>query len=494
MDEPRSPLPAAAEFDVTALAPPDALLDALTEQLAAWMPTQRWYAHKSTGTPVVEIRGWAPLRVAPDHLVLMTVVGAFTGEGEALYQVPLLLRRPHEAPAEKGDRAEQGTAAEAGAEIGVVAVPGGPVRAEDATRTAAGRAALLELLTSHGGTVGPELRLAVHRTRHPVELTRADGARNRLLSGEQSNTSMIFEAQPTGGARPVIVKLFRLLQHGENPDVTLQAALNQAGSDRVPPPLGSARLALGELRTHAMFAQEFLPGVEDAWRTALDQARTGTDFSAPAAALGEALAEVHRDLAAALGARTTDRPRAEAMVALMRERLDQVAAELDQVSTHRAHLDQLLSAAGTVDWPPLQRIHGDLHLGQVLSTPDRGWVLLDFEGEPLRPLAQRSLPDCPLRDVAGMLRSLDYVAGAVAHEHGGDASAWAIHARQAFLDGYTRKARPGLDAPAQQTLIAAFEADKAVYEALYEARHRPDWPPIPLSALARISAAAAAAG
>src|SRR5690625_6258701 len=87
----------------------------------------------------------------------------------------------------------------------------------------------------------------------------------------------------------------------------------------------------------------------------------------------------------------------------------------------------------------MQRVHGDLHLGQVLSTPDRGWVLLDFEGEPLRPLAQRSLPDCPLRDVAGMLRSLDYVAGAVAHEHGLDASAWAFRARQAFLDGYTHR-------------------------------------------------------
>src|SRR5699024_10591931 len=94
------------------------------------------------------------------------------------------------------------------------------------------------------------------------------------------------------------------------------------------------------------------------------------------------------------------------------------------------------------------------------------WVLLDFEGEPLRPLAQRSLPDCPLRDVAGMLRSLDYVAGAVAHEHGLDASAWAFRARQAFLDGYTHEAGPGTDPAAQPLLIAALEAAKAVYEAL----------------------------
>src|SRR5699024_9801095 len=126
------------------------------------------------------------------------------------------------------------------------------------------------------------------------------GADSQLLTGEQSNTSMIFGMHPEADrARPVIIKLFRLLQDGENPDVVLQSALGQAGSTRVPPPLGSVRLALASLRTHSMFAQEFLPGVEDAWRTALEQARAGTDFSAPAAALGQVLAEVHRDLAVA---------------------------------------------------------------------------------------------------------------------------------------------------------------------------------------------------
>ena len=545
MDEPSSPPPADVGFDVTELAAPDVLLEALTEQLAAWMPLQRWYAHKGTGAPAVRIRGWAPLRVAADHLVLMAVVGASAGEGEALYQVPLVLRRPQQSPdrtqesphrpRESPHRTQesphrprgravqsQGGAGqsvaspdppEEGAEIGVIAVPGGPLRAEDATRSPVGRAALLDLLVSGGGALGPQLRLSARSSHAPAAPAPSGevnsrlpsgeedsrllpgGADSQLLTGEQSNTSMIFGMHPEAGrARPVIIKLFRLLQDGENPDVVLQSALGQAGSTRVPPPLGSVRLALASLRTHAMFAQEFLPGMEDAWRTALEQARAGTDFSAPAAALGQVLAEVHRDLAVALGTRPTDRARADAMVAQMRERLDRVAGELPEVGTHRAQLAQLLSAAGTVSWPPMQRVHGDLHLGQVLSTPDRGWVLLDFEGEPLRPLAQRSLPDCPLRDVAGMLRSLDYVAGAVAHEHGLDASAWAFRARQAFLDGYTHEAGPGTDPAAQRILIAAFEADKAVYEALYEARNRPDWLPIPLSALARISAAAAAAG
>src|SRR5690606_5429127 len=144
-------------------------------------------------------------------------------------------------------------------------------------------------------------------------------------------------------------------------------------------------------------------------------------------------------------------------------------------------LEALLDAAAQVPWPAMQRIHGDLHLGQVLRVPERGWVLLDFEGEPLRPLAQRSLPDSPLRDAAGMLRSLDYVAGAVALEHDADAGPWAAAAREAFLAGYAEGAGWGDERAAMQVLLDAFEADKAVYEALYEARHRPDWLSIPLA-------------
>ena len=126
--------------------------------------------------------------------------------------------------------------------------------------------------------------------------------------------------------------------------------------------------------------------------------------------------------------------------------------------------------------------------------PERGWVLLDFEGEPLRPLAQRNLPDSPLRDVAGLLRSLDYVAGAVHLEHGRTAQQWAADARAAFLHGYAESTGWALEHGPLQVLLAAFEADKAVYEALYEARNRPDWLPIPLAALERISAPGAAEG
>jgi predicted trehalose synthase len=142
--------------------------------------------------------------------------------------------------------------------------------------------------------------------------------------------------------------------------------------------------------------------------------------------------------------------------------------------------------AADATWPDLQRIHGDLHLGQVLSAPDpRGWVFLDFEGEPLRPLDERSLPDVTLRDVAGMLRSFDYVAGALAHDaEPVDAAAWAAEARARFLEGYQRGT--GADLTAHGALLDAFELDKAVYEVVYETRNRPDWVGIPLAAVARL--------
>lgn len=479
---PEASAAAAGILDVTALPPLGEVLEQLTAQLAAWMPEQRWYAHRGAGAPQIAVRGWAPLRVAPDHVVVLAVVAVLLERGdEALYQVPLVLRHP-DAPAGARD---------AGSEVGVLAVPGGPLRADDATRDTDGRAALVATLVSGEGAVGPALSLASRRTVPGARLPLGRALRSRVLSGEQSNTSLIVE---TEGASPLIVKLFRVLQDGENPDVVLQGALTAAGSARVPAAVGSATVRVGALRTHSLFAQEFLPGVQDAWRLALDLAVAGQDFSAAARELGAAVAEVHRDLAGALGTVAADPAVIEEMVAQMRRRAEQITAEVPEVGAHREALAALLDAASEVRWPAMQRIHGDLHLGQVLKVPERGWVLLDFEGEPLRPLAQRSLPDSPLRDVAGMLRSLDYVAGAVALEHDADAGDWAAAARRAFLAGYAEGAGWGAEQSAMQVLLDAFEADKAVYEALYEARHRPRWLSIPLAALERISARGAAAG
>ena len=162
-------------------------------------------------------------------------------------------------------------------------------------------------------------------------------------------------------------------------------------------------------------------------------------------------------------------------------------SEVPELEPHRAAIEAFYERAEAGAWPELQRVHGDLHLGQVLLVPDRGWVLLDFEGEPMRPMQDRQHPDVPARDVAGMLRSFDYVAGSTGlalPERAGSAVAWADAARRAFLEGYV--AASGLDLSGYRDLLAAFELDKAVYEVGYEQGHRPDWAEIPLSAVQRL--------
>src|SRR5665647_2211514 len=165
----------------------------------------------------------------------------------------------------------------------------------------------------------------------------------------------------------------------------------------------------------------------------------------------------------------------------MRCSAGQVADDTD--SMVRESIESVSSAT----WPALQRIHGDYHLGQVLDVPDRGWVLVDFEGEPLRPLTERTQPDLALRDVAGMLRSFDYVAGSWEQSHPGRSAAqWATQARTAFLEGYAQSA--GRDPREDGVLLDALELDKALYEVVYEARNRPTWLSIPITAIQHLSA------
>jgi trehalose synthase-fused probable maltokinase len=140
------------------------------------------------------------------------------------------------------------------------------------------------------------------------------------------------------------------------------------------------------------------------------------------------------------------------------------------------------------------RHHGDLHLGQTLYRPEQNdFVIIDFEGEPLRPLADRRRKHSPLRDVAGVLRSIDYAAASAAPtDLAGWAASWQEEAARAFVAAYraaTRGARfaPEADA-AFARAVSVFELEKAAYEVVYEANHRPDWLAIPTGGLLRAAA------
>jgi maltokinase len=218
----------------------------------------------------------------------------------------------------------------------------------------------------------------------------------------------------------------------------------------------------------------------------------GGDFAADSERLGAATASVHTDLAAVL---PTEQARDDWFGAVSRqmgERLDAAAAVVPQLQEHAEGLRRLYAAVAGAREPVLrQRVHGDFHLGQVLRTAT-GWIVLDFEGEPARPLAERRQLDSPLRDVAGMLRSFDYAARHLLVEQPDDpqrdyrAQEWAARNRAAFCAGYS--AASGIDPCGESPLLRAFEADKAVYECVYEARNRPQWLMIPLQSLARLAA------
>lgn len=352
-------------------------------------------------------------------------------------------------------------------------------------------------------------------------------------TGEQSNTNLSF-------GQVGILKMFRRLEPGLNPDIELHKALASAGSTHIASPLGTITATwvdlntgqqvegnLGLLLTHLRSATDGWPLAAASVRDLLGEADVtpadaGGDFASESYRLGEATAEVHQSLARALGTETADEAWLSHRAASMQQRMEEVAAEVPALQPYLPALTEAFTAMAKLQVPvTLQRVHGDFHLGQVLRTLD-GWKILDFEGEPARGLDERRARDCALRDVAGMLRSYDYAARHMLMERNAPmtsrptdipsmghlpsslqrvqpspvpqdrqerAQGWAKRNRDAFCKGYAAGTGhdPRNPEDGSAVLLRAYETDKAVYEVLYEARNRPSWMKIPLAAIKRLA-------
>jgi predicted trehalose synthase len=336
-------------------------------------------------------------------------------------------------------------------------------------------------------------RSRVRGVRRPGERPPEADRPAKVLSGEQSNTSIIVGA---GGTDPIMIKILRVLQPGRNPDVVVPQALASTGCERVPRLIGwvegewvqpGGAPAWGHLSAFA----EFIAGSQDGWKIACAAVESGETFEQLASSLGATTSSVHAALAKALPTRPTTPDTLAALATHLRGRLAWAVGAAPALAEFESAASAVIDQIGVLHTAPdLQIVHGDLHLGQALHSEDRGWVLLDFEGEPLRPLAERGDPDLALRDVAGMLRSFDYAARHSVLGLADDdpralaASAWASQCRDAYLDGYALEA--GHDPRSQDVLLRALELDKALYETVYENRHRPGWVEVPLRAVGRL--------
>ena len=347
----------------------------------------------------------------------------------------------------------------------------------------------------------PELAMVILDAVAPHE----KAERARLMGAEQSNSSIVYDER-------LILKVFRRIQRGHNPEVEVTEALAAQGFTSVAEPLATLRVRDFDLA----ILQPFLAGASEGWALALtslrdlfglndtqsipvidinepppgppDPALAGGDFAGEAARLGAMTGAMHVALADAFGRHPADAKEWAASIAAQVDELE--PGDLDTAGA-QAIVDDLAA----LDAGAAIRVHGDYHLGQVLRT-DAGWFVLDFEGEPARPLEERRRPSSPLKDVAGMLRSLHY-ASAVARTERDEyaledlAAAWEMRNRQAFLRGYMKAAGDGgvlpTDPEGVATVLAAFELEKAVYELGYERAYRPDWAHIPLAALRRLT-------
>ena len=460
----------------------------------AFLRRARWFGGKGRPFRVDRVRrvGVLPGRPGDPHVAIDLVTVAYddapdpeTAEGATeLYQLPLLFSTETQerlAHAWVGDWEDPEF---------------GPAHVYDAVHDRDAMALWLEAFAAEAEhTYDHSLPLAFHRLEgHDIDRS----THSTLFSGEQSNSSVAF-------GEDALMKVFRRVTPGVNPDIQIHEVLTRAGSDHVAALYGW--LDTYDEDTDAVIQlamlQQFLRTGTDGWDLAQASARNlfaeadlhphevGGDFAAESARLGTAVAEVHEALREHFGTDTVDM---STVATQMATRLDAALVAVPSLEAYAESLRALFARLAGLGEVEVQRIHGDLHLGQTMRTV-RGWKLVDFEGEPAKPLHERMLPDSRWRDVAGMLRSFDYAAAAVdramtesdangVEQRAYRAREWAQRNGDALLHAYTEGRELTAD---ERTLLTAYEADKAVYECVYEIRNRPSWLGIPLAAVERLA-------
>jgi maltokinase len=318
----------------------------------------------------------------------------------------------------------------------------------------------------------------------------------RPVGAEQSNTSVVFDDE-------LILKAFRRLEAGINPELEMLRFLTEHGFENIPSLGGWYQYSGGPISATLGILQEFIHNATDGWELALDEIASAPEaFLVRLRRLGEVTGSMHTTLASdptdpsfapetpsveALGLLTaTVDEEIERMFVDLSDDDDRLASIVGRGEEVREQL-RLMTHAGSAG--KSIRTHGDYHLGQTLWADD-DWVILDFEGEPARSLAERRRKRSPLRDVAGMLRSFAYAATVASSVHGTDVpETWEEQAREQFLAGYFETVDPTLLPSGQiaiERLLAVFELEKAVYELRYELDNRPEWVGIPVAGISRL--------
>ena len=444
------------------------------ETLRDWVQQQRWYASKSRAVAGIEIVEAVALSEDPVLFLALIQTRFATGIHE-LYQLPLALRPGGEetltdAIARTGDWTAYDAYAEPARLLNLV------------LRMDSGN----EIETADG-------RFSFHRVEGATSVS--DDATVRQIGIEQSNSSVVIDDQ-------LVLKIFRKLEPGINPELEVLRFLTWREFPNIAALHGWYDYEGQALASTLGVAQQFLPEALDGWELALDRIESEPQwFLDQLGSLGTVTAQMHTVLASDAGdpAFSPEEPSQEALsllTATVDEDIERIFVRLPDdprvepiVGRGQDVRERLASRAQIGVGGRVIRVHGDYHLGQTLYTPER-WMVIDFEGEPARPLPERRAKRSPLRDVAGMLRSFAYATSAVEIQRGGKAPPeFEERARERFLEHYLAAVDSTL-LPAGEAAIAnllsIFELEKAIYELQYELDNRPDWISIPVAGIRRL--------